>query len=58
MNQLPQIIKEVKHIVQSNYYYDPEIDVLGTIWKAWENLNTREKLFSPKMIAYAIEDEI
>lgn len=58
VNQLPQLIKEVKTLVESNYYYDPKIDVLGTIGKAWDNLILWENLFSPKMIAFAIEDEI
>lgn len=58
VNQLPNLIKEVKTLVESNYYYDPKIDVLGTIGKAWDNLILWENLFSPKMIAFAIEDEI
>ena len=56
-NQLLQIIKDIKNIVESNYYCDPVIDVMGTIQKEWDDL-MREKPRVPNMIVFAIEDEV
>ena len=56
-DQLSKIIKEVKNLVESNYSYDPEIDIMGTIKKEWDDL-MREKPRVPNMIIFAIEDEV
>lgn len=40
--EMKLLVKEVKKLVEENYYYDADIDAVGLIDEAWEDLITWE----------------